>query len=156
LNSPIYRSRRKALAPSTVVIPASRSSSGKRPCQVPSSAVDVCCQQHPRQRPPRTPPRVRPPPVPFPHQPGSLQRLLHRRVTQTDAVLFAEYRSLIRRIVRSVTPAISAASSQLIFFAIAFRITSCNFIVRSIAAALTDPEFVNPQHRRHLSGQITC
>src|SRR5579862_8419884 len=66
--------------------------------------------------------------------------------------------TLIRRIVRSVTPAISAASSQLIFFAIAFRITSCSFVVRSIAAALTDPGFIKPQHRRHFvkSGQITC
>jgi len=54
----------------------------------------------------------------------------------------------IRRIVRSVTPAISAASSQLIFFAIAFRITSCNFIARSIAAALIDPGFVKLQNRR--------
>ena len=45
-------------------------------------------------------------------------------------------------------PAISAASSQLIFFAIAFGIMSCSFIVRSIAAALNDPGFIKPQHRR--------
>src|SRR4029077_12786911 len=40
LNSPMYRSRRKALAPSAVVIPASRSSCGKRPCQVPKLRSD--------------------------------------------------------------------------------------------------------------------
>jgi hypothetical protein len=45
---------------------------------------------------------------------------------------------------------ISAASNQLIFFAIAFKITSCTFIIRSTAAALTDPGFVKPQHRRRL------
>jgi hypothetical protein len=53
--------------------------------------------------------------------------------------------------VRSVTPAISAASIHLIFFAIAFRTTSCNFIVRSIAAALTDPGFVKIQNRGRLA-----
>jgi len=41
LNSPMYRSRRKALAPSAVVIPASRSSCGKRPCQVPKLRSDL-------------------------------------------------------------------------------------------------------------------
>ena len=51
---------------------------------------------------------------------------------------------------------ISAASSQLIFFAIAFKITSCSFIIRSTAAALNDPVVINPQNRRRrLSGQIT-
>src|SRR6266481_1570699 len=40
LNSPMYRSRRKALASSAVVIPASRSSCGKRPCQVPKLRSD--------------------------------------------------------------------------------------------------------------------
>jgi hypothetical protein len=44
---------------------------------------------------------------------------------------------------------ISAVSSQLIFFAIAFKITSCSFIIRSTAAALNDPRFVKPQNRRH-------
>jgi hypothetical protein len=43
---------------------------------------------------------------------------------------------------------ISAASSQLIFFAIAFKITSCSFIIRSSAAALNDPGFINPKNRR--------
>ena len=42
---------------------------------------------------------------------------------------------LVRRIVRSLIPAISAAASQLIFLAIAFRITSCSFIIRSTSAA---------------------
>src|ERR1700676_4690769 len=51
--------------------------------------------------------------------------------------------------VRSQTPMISAASSQLIFFAIAFKITSCSFIIRSTAVALTDPGFIKPQHRCH-------
>jgi hypothetical protein len=41
LNSPMYRSRRKALAPSTVVIPARRSSCGNRPCQVRSCVPNV-------------------------------------------------------------------------------------------------------------------
>ncbi len=47
-----------------------------------------------------------------------------------------------------LTPAISAASIQLIFFAIAFNNTSCSFIVRSITAALIDLGFVNFQDRR--------
>jgi hypothetical protein len=53
----------------------------------------------------------------------------------------------MRRMVRSHTPAISAAASQVIFFAIAFKITSCNFIIRSTSAALNDPGFIKPQHR---------
>ena len=36
---------------------------------------------------------------------------------------------------RTLIPAISAASVQLIFFAIAFKFTSCNFIIRSISGA---------------------
>jgi hypothetical protein len=38
--------------------------------------------------------------------------------------------------VRSLTPMISAASHQVIFLAIAFKSTSCSFIIRSISAAL--------------------
>ena len=49
------------------------------------AAVDV--QQHPRQRPPRTPLAVNSALAPARHQPGSLQRLLHPRVAQFDAVL---------------------------------------------------------------------
>jgi hypothetical protein len=45
-------------------------------------------------------------------------------------------RSCQRRIVRGVTPMISAAITQLIFFAIAFNSTSCSFIVRSISAGI--------------------
>jgi hypothetical protein len=37
-----------------------------------------------------------------------------------------------------------------IFFAIAFKSTSCSFIVRSIDAPLIDPGFSNLQHRRRL------
>jgi membrane protein len=44
---------------------------------------------------------------------------------------------------------ISAASSQLIFFAIAFKITSCNFIPRSTLLALINPGSVTTQLRRH-------
>jgi hypothetical protein len=40
LNSPMYRSRRKPLVPTTVVIPARRSSCGNRPCQVPKLRSD--------------------------------------------------------------------------------------------------------------------
>src|SRR6266852_4704606 len=36
---------------------------------------------------------------------------------------------------RTLIPAISAASIQLSFFAIAFRITSCSFIIRSASRA---------------------
>ncbi len=51
---------------------------------------------------------------------------------------------------------ISAASGQLIFFAIAFKITSCSFIIRSSDAALNIPRSLNPQNRRRrLNGQIT-
>jgi hypothetical protein len=46
---------------------------------------------------------------------------------------------------------ISAASSQLICFAIAFKITSCSFNIRSTAAALTDPGFIKPQNRRRFA-----
>ncbi len=37
--------------------------------------------------------------------------------------------------VPSITPMISAASHQVIFFAMAFNGTSCNFIIRSVSAA---------------------
>src|ERR1019366_8366175 len=47
-------------------------------------------------------------------------------------------RSRHRRIVRGVTPMISAADSQLIRLAIAFSNTSCNFIIRSTSAAGID------------------
>ncbi|HWB99999.1 MAG TPA: hypothetical protein VG672_25000 [Bryobacteraceae bacterium] len=50
---------------------------------------------------------------------------------------------------RSLTPAISAAASQLIFFAIAFKIASCSFIILSTSVALTDPGFFKIQNRRH-------
>jgi hypothetical protein len=36
---------------------------------------------------------------------------------------------------RTLIPAISAASIQVIFFAIAFKITSCSFIIRSSSRA---------------------
>src|SRR5215472_5457394 len=59
---------------------------------------------------------------------------------------------------RSVTPMISAASHQVIFFALAFNNTSCIFIIRSTSAAGYRFAFSNhsasplpPQ-----SGQITC
>jgi hypothetical protein len=38
------------------------------------------------------------------------------------------------RIVRSQTPRISAASSQVIFFPLLFKITSCTFVIRSSSA----------------------
>src|SRR3982750_2454457 len=38
--------------------------------------------------------------------------------------------------VRSHTPMISAASHQVILFAMAFKITSCSFIIRSSSAAV--------------------
>src|ERR1035437_8907567 len=47
----------------------------------------------------------------------------------------ASSRSRHRRMVRSVTPMISAASHHRIFFAIAFSNTSCSFIIRSVSAA---------------------
>ena len=47
----------------------------------------------------------------------------------------ASSRSRHRRMVRSVTPMISAASHHRIFLAIAFNNTSCNFIIRSVSAA---------------------
>ena len=40
----------------------------------------------------------------------------------------------MRRIVRVLTPKISAACHHVIFFAIARMITSCTFIIRSISA----------------------
>ena len=62
----------------------------------------------------------------------------------------------IRRIVRSVTPAISAASNQLIFLAIAFKITSCNFIIRSMLRRLSILGLSNSSiAAAWLSGQIT-
>jgi hypothetical protein len=91
------------------------------------AAVNV--QQHAPQRPPAP---VRSALAPFATRPAPCKACCTR----------------IRH-VRSVRyPAISAASIQLIFFAIAFNITSCNFIVRSIAAALIDPGFVKLQNRR--------
>lgn len=50
-------------------------------------------------------------------------------------VLHTKCESLQRRIVRGVTPMISAAVTRLIFLAIAFNSTSCNFIIRAIPAA---------------------
>jgi hypothetical protein len=52
---------------------------------------------------------------------------------------------------------ISAASSQLIFFAIAFKITSCNFIIRSTVLVLIDPGSSSTQLGGPFcqSGQIT-
>jgi hypothetical protein len=55
--------------------------------------------------------------------------------------------SRIRRIVRSQTPMTSAASSQLIFFDIAFKITSCTFIIRSIVLAHRSGFRHNPASR---------
>ena len=54
-------------------------------------------------------------------------------VAQT-VVACCSNRSRHRRIVRGVTPMISAADSQLIRLAIAFSNTSCNFIIRSPSA----------------------
>src|SRR5215472_8123616 len=78
----------------------------------------------------------------------------------------SSYRSLIRRIVRSETPAISAAGIQVIRFAIAFKITSCSFIIRSGSAAENFPGFVTLQipaipldrtiHVLIRTGQLTC
>jgi hypothetical protein len=48
-----------------------------------------------------------------------------------------------RRIVRSVTPIISAASHHFSFPAIARKITSCTFIVRSITAWLYCPSLLS-------------
>src|ERR1700745_355826 len=55
----------------------------------------------------------------------------------------------MRRIVRSHTPMISAASSQVILFAMAFKITSCSFIIRSSSAAeiawlVSNPKRLHP------------
>src|SRR5580700_9122838 len=70
--------------------------------------------------------------------------------------------------VRSVTPMISAASHHFNFPAIAFRITSCIFIIRSISAAgicssvrSTPPSFSHPALQADISlanwsGQLTC
>src|SRR6202035_2620699 len=72
------------------------------------------------------------------------------------------------RIVRSVTPIISAASHHFNFPAIAFKITSCIFIIRSISAVgicpsvfSTPPSFPHPLLQADISlanstGQLTC
>jgi hypothetical protein len=82
-------SRRNALAPSSVLIPASRNCPRRCHqrnllCAAGGGGVDqaINAQQHSRHRPARTSPPVRPPLVPFRHQPGSLQRFLHPRVAQ--------------------------------------------------------------------------
>src|ERR1019366_9288634 len=50
-----------------------------------------------------------------------------------------------RRIVRGVTPMISAADSQLIRLASAFSNTSCNFIIRSTSAdGISWLDFIQP------------
>ena len=53
---------------------------------------------------------------------------------------------------------ISAASHQVIFFAIAFNSTSCSFIIRSVSAAEYCFEVFNLQHPPPLfqSGQFMC
>jgi hypothetical protein len=53
------------------------------------------------------------------------------------------------------TPAISAAAIQVILFEIAFKITSCRFIIRSSSAALIVPGLVTPQVFRHLQDRTT-
>src|ERR1035437_6407857 len=70
----------------------------------------------------------------------------------------ASSRSRHRRMVRSVTPMISAASHHRIFFAIAFSNTSCSFIIRSVSAAEycwlgSTPQLPPPLFQ---SGQFMC
>ena len=59
---------------------------------------------------------------------------------------------------RSVTPMISAASHHVIFFAVAFNSTSCNFIIRSVSIA--EYCFVVSNHKLpppfFQSGQLMC
>src|SRR3954454_9966351 len=57
--------------------------------------------------------------------------------------------------VRSQTPAISAAAIQLILLAIAFKITSCSFIIRSSSAAETFSGVVKLQHPAAFQNRTT-
>ena len=57
--------------------------------------------------------------------------------------------------VRSETPAISAAAIQLILLAIAFKITSCSFIIRSSSAAETFSGVVKLQHPAAFQNRTT-
>src|SRR5438477_5966134 len=57
--------------------------------------------------------------------------------------------------VLSQTPAISAAAIQLILLAIAFKITSCSFIIRSSSAAETFSGVVKLQHPAAFQNRTT-
>ncbi len=105
----------------------------------------------------RSPGTAAAPPRPWPAEPARA-RLALAPIRQARSSRPSSSRSRQRRIVRSVTPMISAASHQVIFLAIAFNSTSCSFIIRSISAAEYCSGLVNhPASPAALqSGQIMC